>query len=202
MADYTQPLYGSYIRVPDVDGNVNVSQRDVVGNKEDAAAAGAVSATESIMAYTKQMISESGKRIIEKSDGAVLTGNDDLFVISGGPVRATIVGLVTTVLVGTSNGDLQIVTATPAATVDLNAAPVAINADGAGTIYYNIGATSVFTPAATLGAVIIDPVTVEETAFILTPGTVHFRSSAAQTGVIKWFMTYEPLSPNSVVTAA
>ena len=141
------------------------------------------------------------KKCIAKTDGAVLTGDDDLFVITGGPVRAKIVGLVTTVLVGTSNGDLQIDVTTPAATVDLNTAPVAINADAAGTMYHNVGATSVFTPV-TAGVSLQDPVTLEETEFILPVGTVIFRSSAAQTGVIAWYMTYEPLSPDSVVTAA
>ena len=140
-------------------------------------------------------------RCVEKSDGAVLTGNDNLFTITGGPVRAKIVGFVTAVIGGASNGDLQIVVTTPAGTVNLNAAPVAIDTDAEGTSYHNVGATSVFTPT-TAGVVIRDPVTVEETEFILPIGTVHFRSSAAQTGNIKWYMTYTPLSPASVVVAA
>lgn len=141
-------------------------------------------------------------RCVEKSDGAVLNGNDNLFTITGGPVRAKIVGLVTTVIGGAANGDLQLVSTDPAATVDLNAAPVAITSDDPGTFYSNRGATSVFTPSAGLAFQIGDPVTVEEVEFLLAPGTVHFRSSAAQTGVIKWYMTYWPLSPNSVVVAA
>jgi len=140
-------------------------------------------------------------RCVEKSDGAVLTGNDNLFTITGGPVRAKIVGYVSVEIGGASNGDLQIVTTAPAATADLNAAPVAITSDAVGTAYHNVGATSVFTPT-TAGAVILDPVTEEEVEFILPPGTVHFRSSGAQTGTIKWYMTYTPLSPLSVVTAA
>jgi len=55
-ATYTQPLYGSYENVPTADGTANVVQRDVVGNKTDAAAAGAVSTTESLMAYIKQIV--------------------------------------------------------------------------------------------------------------------------------------------------
>lgn len=140
-------------------------------------------------------------RSVQKADGAVLTGNDNLFVITGGPVRAKIVGIVDTIIGGASNGDLQIVTTSPAGTVTLNAAPVAIDTDAAGTLYYNVGATSIFTPV-TVGAVILDPVTVEEAEFILPPGTVHFRSSAAQSGVIKWYMSYIPLSQNSRVAAA
>ena len=142
-----------------------------------------------------------GWRCVEKTDGAVLTGDDDLFDITGGPVRAQIVGLVTTVIGGAANGDLQIDVTEPAATIDLNAAPVAIDADAAGTIYMSLDSTSVFTPV-TAGAVIVDTVDAPEAHFILPAGTVIFRSSAAQTGVIAWFMQYQPLSPNSVVTAA
>ena len=55
-ATYTQPLYGSYQLVPTADGTDNVVARDVIGNKTDAAAADAVSTTESIMAYVKQVV--------------------------------------------------------------------------------------------------------------------------------------------------
>lgn len=138
---------------------------------------------------------------IAKTDGAVLNGDDELFIISGGPVRAKIVGIVTTLIGGAANGKLTLTTTTPAATVDLNAGAVIIDNDAAGTSYHNVGATSVFTPV-TAGMVILDPVTVEETEFILPVGTVKFNSSAAQAGVIAWYMTFEPMSPSSVVTAA
>ena len=202
MATYTQPLYGSYELVPAANGIINVSHRDVIGNKEDAAAVGVVSTTESLMAYIKQLVSESGKRVIEKSDGAVLSGLDPLFTITGGLIRAKIVGHVTTIIGGAANLRLQHITTDPAATVDLNAGAVAINTDVIGTIYHNLGATSVFTPSGGLGFVLLDPVTKEEVEFILAPGVVQCLGSAAQTGVIKWYMTYEPLSPNSVVTVA
>lgn len=45
--------------VPSADASTNTNMRDVVGNKTDAAAAGAVSATESLMAYAKQLVTES-----------------------------------------------------------------------------------------------------------------------------------------------
>jgi hypothetical protein len=141
------------------------------------------------------------ERCVEKSDGAVLTGSDDLFVITGGPVLAKIYGIVTTIIGGNSNVRLQITTVEPAATVELNAGAVAINNNAAGTSYSNIGATSVFTPV-TAGIAIKDPVTVEDVDFLLPIGTVKLNSSAARTGNIKWYMIYKPLSPNSVVTAA
>lgn len=142
------------------------------------------------------------KKCVVKTDGAVLTGLDPIFTISGGPVRCKIAGIVTTVIgADATNLRLQHITTTPSATVNLNAGAVACTSDAAGTLYYNVGATSVFTPV-TAGFVILDPVTVEETEFILNPGVVQCLGSAATTGVIAWYMTYEPLSPSSVVTAA
>lgn len=47
-----------YHDVPSADTTDNAQARDVVGNKTDAAATGAVSAVESIMAYAKQLVTE------------------------------------------------------------------------------------------------------------------------------------------------
>jgi hypothetical protein len=140
---------------------------------------------------------------VVKTDGACLSGLDPLFTVAGGPVRCKIVGLVTTVIgATTASFRLQHITTEPAATVELNAGAVAVTDDAAGTFYRNVGATSVFTPSAGLGFDLVDPVTVEETEFLLAPGVVQCLGSAANTGVIAWYMTYTPLSPNSVVTAA
>lgn len=142
-------------------------------------------------------------KCVLKADGACLSGLDPLFTISGGPVRCKIVGLVTTVIGAVpANFRLQHITTTPAATVELNAGAVAVTDDAAGTFYYNVGAASTFTPSAGLGFLLADPVTLEETEFLLAPGVVQCLGSAANTGVIAWYMTYTPLSPLSVVTAA
>ena len=208
------------ITVPTADATANGFTNDVIGNKEDAAAV--VGTTKSIMANVKQVTNQGQKldaaamatsptagsfitylpRCVEKADGAVLAGTDDLFTITGGPVRAKIVGHVTTIIGGAANMSLQLTTTDPVATVELNAAPVAIDTDAVGTIYQNVGATSVFTPSTGLGFKITDPVTVEEVEFILAPGTIKALGSGAQSGVIKWYLTYTPLSPNSLVVAA
>lgn len=47
-----------YFDVPTADVTTNTTMRDVVGNKTDAAAAGDVSGTETLMAYVKQAVSE------------------------------------------------------------------------------------------------------------------------------------------------
>jgi len=45
--------------VQTADATTNLEERDVIGNKTDAAAAGAVSATESLMAYSKQNVTNT-----------------------------------------------------------------------------------------------------------------------------------------------
>ena len=139
---------------------------------------------------------------VEKSDGTVLdTGEGDaIFVVAGGPVRAKIVGIVTTVVGGAANLQVKHTTTEPAATTNLST-NVAIDTDAAGTSYIFIGAAGVLTPV-TNGVQLVDPVTVEETEYILPIGTVSADASAAQTGAIKWYITYTPLSPLSRVTAA
>jgi hypothetical protein len=193
----------SYIRVPTADATANEYTRDVVGNKTDAAVT-TVGTQKSLMAYIKGLLGQSfaAPRCVEKSDGAVLAGLDPLFTITGGLVRAKIVGHVTTILGGATNLRLRHITTDPAATVELNAGAVACDNDAVGTIYLNLGATSVFTPSGGLGFVLLDPVTGGETEFLLAPGVVQCLSSAARSGVIKWYMTYVPLSPSSLVVAA
>ena len=168
----------------------------------DTFAAGAINAAAiAASAFTATKFAGSIENCVEKSDGAVLNGADDLFTITGGPVKAQVFGLVTTVIGGVvATGQLQITTTTPAATVNLSTA-VAIETDAAGTSYRFVGATGVLTPD-TNGAKIIDPVTVEDCWFLLPIGTVKFFGSAADTGVIAWYLRYKPLSPSSAVVAA
>lgn len=140
------------------------------------------------------------ERCIEKADGNVLNGTDDLFVITGGPVRAQLIGILSTSIGGAANGTLQITTTVPAATVSLSTT-VAIGALVAGDSIRFVGATGVLTPT-TGGAKIIDPVTVEDCWFLMPVGTVKFLGSAAQTGVIHWYLRFIALSQSSVVAAA
>jgi hypothetical protein len=170
-----------------------------IGYRGDAAVY--TDGTYTLTAYAKGLIN-MGWKCVEKSNGAILNGSDDLFTVTGGVIRCTIVGLVTTVIGGAANLRLTHTTVKPAATVNLNAGAVACDTDAVGTIYYNVGATSVFTPSTSLGVLIADPVTVEETQFLLAPGTVKCLGSAARTGNVVWYMSYIPLTPNAFVVAA
>jgi hypothetical protein len=134
-----------------------------------------------------------------KSDGAVLNGDDPIFTVAGGPVLVThFFGLVTTVIGAVvATMQIQFDVTTPAGTVNLSTA-VAITDDAAGTSYSFTAATpGVLTPT-TAGA--FDQVPTNQ--WFLPIGTMQATGSAANTGVIAWYLVYKPLSPDSVVTAA
>lgn len=147
-----------------------------------------------------EALANAMERCVEKSDGAVLNGQDDLFTITGGPVYGMLTGIVTTIIGGEANCHIDITTTEPASDTALST-DVAIDNDAAGTSYRFVGASGVLTPV-TAGAVIVDPVTVADCWFLLPIGTIKAHTSAAQTGNIKWYLRYKPLSPNSVVVAA
>ena len=135
---------------------------------------------------------------LEKSDGGVLNGADDLFTITGAPILVTeFVGIVTTVI-GNNIATCQIkeVVTTPAGTVNLSTA-VAITSDAAGTSYtFTTADPSVLTPT-TAGALLAIP----RIAWLCPIGTINATCSAANTGVIKWYIGYYMLSQFSKVVA-
>ena len=136
---------------------------------------------------------------VEKSDGAVLAAADNLFTITGGPILVTeFVGIVTTVI-GANIATCQIkeVVTEPAGTVNLSTA-VAITDDAAGTSYtFSVADPAVLTPT-TAGALEAIP----RIAWLCPIGTINATCSAANTGVIKWYMSYVMLSQYSTVVAA
>ncbi len=138
------------------------------------------------------------ERSIEKADGAVLLGSDDLFIVTGGPIMITeFIGLVTTDIGGAANCHIDGVVTTPAGTVAFSS-DVAISTDAAGTSYsFTAASPGVLTPV-TAGAQINLPAL----KWLMPAGTIKAHCSAAQSGVIHWYMVYKPLSPNSVVTVA
>lgn len=139
------------------------------------------------------------ERALEKSDGAVPLGDDNLFTIAGGPVMVTeFVGIVTTEIgADATTCQVQITTTAPAGTVNLSTA-VNIETDAVGTSYtFTAAAPGVLTPT-TVGALAAAP----RLAWLCPIGTLKATFSAATTGAIKWYLVYRPLSASSVVTAA
>ena len=135
---------------------------------------------------------------IEKSNGAVLAGQDDLFTITGGPILVIdFAGIVTTVLGGAATCHIDIAVTEPSADVALSTT-VAIDSDAAGTSYtFTTDALPVLTP--TTAGVLMN---VPRIAWLLPIGTVKSHTSAARTGNIKWYMSYFMLSQYSKVEAA
>lgn len=141
-----------------------------------------------------------GTITLEKTDGSCPLGDDDLFTISGGPVLVTnFYGLVTTVIGNVSSTcTIQHACTDPAADIALSTA-VRIDTDAVGTSYYlSSAALAVFTPV-TAGSVIQATTMLP---WILTPGTLQATHQAANTGAIRWFLVYTPLSQLSRVVAA
>src|SRR5262245_24686554 len=146
-----------------------------------AAAYGNGVSTAEVLAYIQDAIL-SAPRCCEKSDGAVLNGDDALFDITGGPIKVLeITGIVTTQIgAGTTNGKLLITTVAPAASVDMNAAAVDIDADAVGTSYQTINTTGIFTPVTAGYVKEANAFATLPTTFLCPIGTIKFNSSAAR----------------------
>lgn len=172
---------------------------DLVGAAGVATFPAAAKATDAVsMAEVLRHVDDAQEQSIIKTDGAVLAVADPLFDITGGPIMVTgFVGIVTTIVGGAANCQIQVVTTTPAATTNLST-DVAIDNDAAGTSYtFTNVALPVFTPTTNGGVANVAPV-----QWLCPIGTIQADTDAAQTGVIAWYMIYKPLSPLSVVVAS
>ena len=139
------------------------------------------------------------RRSISCTTGPFTNAAQSMFTIAGAPCYARFVGIVTTSVGGTAmNGTLQEVVTTPAGTVVLSTT-VSCASKAAGTSIRFVGATGVLTPV-TAGAVIIDPVTVDDTWNLCPIGAIQFLTTAINTGLITWYMDYVPLSSDNVVS--
>jgi len=135
---------------------------------------------------------------IAKLDGNVLNGDDPLFTITGGPIMVTdFIGIVTTLIGGAANCTINANVAAPAATTALSTT-VAIDNNAVGTSYtFTAASPGVLTPTAA-GVLMVVP----EMRWLVPIGEIVATCSAAQDGVIEWYMFYRPLSPDTVVTVA
>ncbi len=143
-----------------------------------------------------------GIRTITKTDAAILTGDDELFTITGGSIHVvSIVGTVTTVIGGASNAHLNCAVTAPAADVSMSTA-VAIGSDAEGEVYTFLGPTGILTPG-TAGLVLMDygSTTLTPTQWVVPIGTIEFSNSAAQTGAVTFTMTYYD-NPEATVEVA
>lgn len=109
-----------YQDVPTADVADNAQMRDVVGNKTDAAAAGAVSAVESLMAYIKQNVTANIAIQADVGDASARTNLQNLEDMLGNPdsASATIHSAIINTLPSVGNSKLG-VRVQRAANVDL-----------------------------------------------------------------------------------
>lgn len=183
------------LRRPTADNTANSFMNQVIGNKADVAAT-VLADDVTMMAYLKRL---AGAEIsLAKINGAVLNGDDNLFIITGGPIMITeFIGIVTTVIGGAANMTIQEAVVDPAGDVALSTT-VAINTDAKGTSYtFTAASPSVLTPTTAGGLVNVPSV-----KWLCPIGTIQALGSAAQDGVIAWYMSYKPLSPLSKVVVA
>jgi len=135
---------------------------------------------------------------IEKSDGACLNGSDALFTVTGGPIMMyRLIGVVTTDIgANAATCHIDYTTVEPAVTGALSTT-VNIETDAAGTTYtFTNVALPVLIP--TTNGVVQST----QAMWLLPIGTMYAHCSVANTGNIKWYLAYVPLSPNSEVIAA
>jgi hypothetical protein len=149
-----------------------------------------------MLQITQQAPMEFG--FIGKYDGSVLNGDDALFLVTGAPIFIThFFGVVTTLIGGAANCTIQGTTTTPAATTAFSTT-VAIDNDAAGTTYaFSTASPGVLTPV-TNGI----QIAIGEVQWLMPIGSIIATCSAAQDGVIAWYMRYLPLSTLSRVIAA
>lgn len=146
------------------------------------------------------MYAKGFEQTLEKTDGTVPNGDDNLFTISGAPILVTHFYGIVSVLIGNNSSicTIQHACTAPAADIALSTA-VRIDTDAVGTTYYiDNTALGVFTPI-TAGSVIIPALMLP---WLLTPGNLQATFSAANTGAIRWFIVYKMLSQYSRVIAA
>lgn len=193
-------IIDGYHDVPAADTSDNAQLRDVVGNKTDAAAAGVVSATESVMAYAKQLVGDtdvmhkdaanylavtalmtasSTWNSVASHEIATVTGLVRLRIIP--EVTVTLTGGAATLALGTENTAAAFLAATSATA--LNATEIWQSATSASNV-----------PYLTLSSVIDQAVSSDDVGYTIA-------GAIATTGSITFHMWWEPLSSTGAVVA-
>ena len=203
-------LYSTQL-APTADVATDVYARDTIGRKTDAAAAGAVSAVESLMAYAKQNVTEGIARDVKIDDlddlkeevvvstTAVLANGTTIFTVAGGMIK--IESLVSECITTGDGG---------AATLQYSADPTV---GAAGTISGATGsvATAVAGSTATLVGTALSTAplfSVTGPNLIANPGTVIIPAGiittviggAASTATWKHILRYKPLEAGVTVS--
>lgn len=208
-----------YHDVPAVNNVLNAQINEVIGQKEDAAATGAVTTTDTLVAYIKQIVTDVEAAAVSlatnaawsvrtvKKTGLALDGGDvaDVFTIAGGPIEQLGFNMLITTAVSANactayfqlDPELADYADTPiCAAAELNAAAV-------GNIFSIIDCDSTVAWVKNADGTNVGRM-MEIGSQFLMPGGIDFKAQNADpsTGVADVYLTYRPLSATSTVTAS
>jgi len=126
--------------------------------------------------------------------------SQNLFTIAGGPVKVNVlVGQITTAVQAQANNTKLTHTCTGGSAVDL-CAVLNVSAAAVRKVFALDGvAATALTLSAAEGVVIQSAL---HMPIILTAGTIALNCAATNTGVVDWYIEYEPLVEGATVTAA
>ena len=184
---------------PANDSTVNDFMRDVVGSKADAAAVGAVSETESLMAYLKQLVA-GVPEIVAATPAASPLASGDLWSCSGPVLINDIWGIVTTTAIQAqaTNCKLSFDPDDGGSDVDL-CTNLDLTGDAVGTIYR---VTRDVSEALIASLDVCEVTDYHAPAMILgQAGDIKVTYGAASTGQVNWFIQYTKIG-TGVITAA
>ena len=142
------------------------------------------------------LIQQTARTTAKKTAATPVTQN--LFTVAGGAIRIlAIVGHITTAIAAGANNAKLVFTSTGGAAVDLCAA-----ADIAGMAIRKLltitgTAANPIALSAAEGVVVS---AVATTPIIVTPGVLSLNCTAGTTGVIDWYIEYEPLAAGAAIT--
>lgn len=132
---------------------------------------------------------------------SAVIASDDLFTVSGGPVRLlSLVGQITTAIQAQANATKLTHTPTGGSAVDLCAT---LDVTGAAIrkvlVLNGVKATPLVLSTDT-GVVVL--ANQNGMPLVLTPGTIALNCAASNTGVVDWYVEFEPMAPGALVAAA
>lgn len=126
----------------------------------------------------------------------------DLFNVSGLVRLKDIVGRVTTVMSGTATTVKLAFDATVTGAVTDLAAAHTVTSDPLGSLYSIVGDAAATAATESAGIYLLTGAHIPAQGIILPAGKIVQIGTAANTGVIEWTVSYEPLASGAAVTAA
>jgi len=187
------------LRRPSADNIANSFMNQVIGNKADASAAGAVSTTETLMAYVKQLVGQ--REYVNAAAVVSPLATGDIFSITGGPVIVhEIFGIVTTTAIQAQATTIQLKLDPDdgGSDVALSSAGLDATGDPTGTIYRW---TKDFSEAVIALLDAFEATDIQAPGVILMPGDISVTYGAASTGQINWYSIYERIGAGIMVAS-